>query len=98
MSGKLTVAAMATKALDMIGAYSVRMVAPDPEELRRAVEWMELMVAEDAGTERKFFLTPATTTSTLTADTASYTLSTLMGTSYPSTGILFPVAARSEER
>src|SRR5574340_291365 len=70
-----------------------RMVAPDPEELRRAVEWMDLMVAEDAGTERKFFLTPATTTSTLTADTASYTLSTLMGTSYPSTGILFPVAA-----
>lgn len=93
MSQKLRVVEIATKALELIGAFPSSMVAPDPDELRRTVEWMDMRVAELAGTQRMYFLTPATTTSTLTADTASYTLSTLMGTSYPSSGILFPVAA-----
>lgn len=93
MSHGLKVVEIATKALEKIGAFTVNMVAPDPDELRRTVQWMDLVVSNAGGGQRMFVLTPSTTTSTLTAATSSYTLSTLLGTSYPDEGILFATAA-----
>lgn len=93
MSQKLKVVEIATKALEVIGSYPTSMVAPDPDELRRAVEWLDLLVAELAGTKRLFFLTPATVTGALTSGVSQYTLSTLLGTGYPATGMVFPVRA-----
>jgi hypothetical protein len=93
MSGKLKVVEIATKALEKIGAFTANMTAPDPDELRRAIEWLDITVAHVAGTNRLFFLTPVTVTSTLTAATSSYVLSTLMGVNFPATGMAFPVEA-----
>lgn len=93
MSKLLTVAGIASAALGKIGAFTVAMVAPDPDELARAVEWLDLNVAQLAGTGKCHWLIPNTTTTALTADIASYTLSSFLGTDYPDDGILFPLNA-----
>lgn len=93
MSANLQVAKVAELALGKIGAFTTNMLAPDPDDLARTIKWMDMVVAELAGNTECFWLHPATTTSPLTANIGQYTLSTLLGTSYPSDGILFPVAA-----
>lgn len=93
MSANLQVAKVAELALGKIGAFTVNMLAPDPSEVMRSIEWLDIIVAELAGDNRCFWLTPATTVSVLSANVASYTLSTLLGVDYPADGILFPVAA-----
>lgn len=93
MSRLLPVAKIAEASLQRIGAFTVSMVAPDPDELARTIFWMDLIVAELVGTGRAHWLIPSTVTKALTADTASYSLSTFLGTDYPDDGILFPVRA-----
>lgn len=93
MSRLLTVAGIAEASLQKIGAFTVSMVGADPDELGRAIEWMDLNVAELIGTGRALWLIPATTTTTLTADTASYDLANFLGTDYPADGIIFPAHA-----
>lgn len=93
MSRLLPVAKIAEAALQRIGAFTISMVAPDPDELSRTIFWMDLIVAELVGTGRAHWLIPATVTKTLTATTASYNLANFLGTDYPTDGILFPVQA-----
>lgn len=93
MSRLLPVAKIAEASLQRIGAFTISMVAPDPDELARAIFWMDLIVAELAGTGRAHWLIPATVTKALTATTASYNLANFLGTDYPTDGIIFPVRA-----
>lgn len=93
MSAALKVAKIAELALGKIGAFTVNMLAPYPDDMVRTVQWLDIIVAELAGDTRIFWLTPATTTSALTANVASYTLSALLATDYPADGIIFPIEA-----
>lgn len=93
MSRLLPVSKIAEASLQKIGAFTISMVAPDPDELARTIFWMDLIVAELVGTGRAHWLIPATVTKTLTATTASYDLGNFLGTDYPADGILFPVRA-----
>ena len=93
MSGRLKVSKIAELSLGKIGAFTVNQVSPDTDELYLTVQWLDIIVAALAGTRRCFWLTPATVTKALSANTTSYVLSTLLGTSYPTDGILFPTAA-----
>lgn len=93
MSAKFKVAEIAELALGKIGAFTVAMVAADPDEMVRTVKWMDIVVAELVGTNRAYWLTPQSVTAVLTAAVPTYTLSTLLGTSYPADGIQFPTQA-----
>lgn len=81
------------RALRKIGAFSINDTAADPEELAEALYWLDLAVAELAGTERCHWLIPTTLSIALSADTASYDLSTALGTADPTDGVLFPIEA-----
>ena len=81
------------RALRKIGAFSVNDTAADPEELAEALYWLDLAVAELAGTEQCQWLIPTTLSIALAANTASYDLSTALGTANPTDGVLFPIEA-----
>ena len=81
------------RALRKIGAFSVNDTAADPEELAEALYWLDLAVAELAGTEQCQWLIPTTLSIALTANTPSYDLSTALGTANPTDGVLFPIEA-----
>ena len=81
------------RALRKIGAFSVNDTAADPEELAEALYWLDLAVAELAGTEQCQWLIPTTLSIALSANTASYDLSTALGTANPTDGVLFPIEA-----
>jgi len=76
------------RALRKIGAYSINDAEADPEELQETLYWMDMNLAHICGTEAAFWLRPATISKALTADTGSYVLETLLGTDYPSDGIV----------
>ena len=81
------------RALRKIGAFSVNDTAADPEELSEALYWLDLAVAELAGTEQCQWLIPTTLSIALTANTPSYDLSTALGQANPTDGVLFPIEA-----
>lgn len=81
------------RALRKIGAFSVNDTAADPEELAEALYWLDLAVAELAGTEQCQWLIPTTLSIALTANTANYDLSDALGTANPTDGVLFPIEA-----
>ena len=81
------------RALRKIGAFSVNDTAADPEELAEALYWLDLAVAELAGTEQCQWLIPTTLSIALAANTPSYDLSTALGTANPTDGVLFPIEA-----
>ena len=81
------------RALRKIGAFSINDTAADPEELSEALYWLDLAVAELAGTERCHWLIPQTLSIALSANTVSYDLSNALGTGDPTNGVLFPIEA-----
>lgn len=84
---------IAERALRKIGAFSINHTAADPEELAETLYWMDLAMAELAGTEECQWLIPSTLSFALDADTVSYDLANELGTSNPTAGVLFPVSA-----
>ena len=93
MSKLWKAAGICERALRKIGAFSVNDTAADPEELAEALYWLDLAVAELAGTEQCQWLIPTTLSIALTANTPSYDLSTALGTANPTDGVLFPIEA-----
>jgi hypothetical protein len=81
------------RSLRKIGAFSVNDNAADSGELAEALYWLDLAVAELAGTERCHWLIPQTLSIALTANTVSYDLSNSLGASHPTDGIIFPFEA-----
>ena len=51
---------VAEKALRKIGAFPITDSAADPLEMREALDWLTIIMAELAGRDRVFWLTPAT--------------------------------------
>lgn len=86
-------AKLAELSLGKVGAFSPNDPSADPFELERALYWMDMIVAELAGTKRCHWLIPVTVVRPLTALTATYSLATLLGADYPTDGVLFPVDA-----
>lgn len=84
---------IAERALRKIGAFSINHTAADPEELAETLYWMDLAMAELAGTEECQWLIPSTLSIALSANTVSYDLSNALGTSNPTDGVLFPFSA-----
>lgn len=87
---------IAEKALRKIGAFPVTDSAADPMEMREALDWLTIIMAEFAGKARVFWLVPETVIIPLTATVASYNIKTA-ATNYPELGVQFPIEAFLED-
>jgi len=97
MSGLFSASQICERALRKIGAFSINDSAADGEELQEAAFWFDMILSELAETEACFWLRPDTISSGLTAAQASYVLATLMGTSYPSDGLVSVVSIQYDD-
>lgn len=97
MSRTLKAVEICSRALRLIGKFPVTDTAPDGEDLREALHWLDLLMAEHAGTGRRFFLIPAEPMRIpLVADTATYDLADDVQ-NVPADGFQFPVDAVLED-
>lgn len=93
MSILLTAREISEKALRKAGVLSINDDAAEGPELAETLGWLDLIVAELAGTERCFFFIPDTLSIPLSADTPSYDLDGTLGADGPADGIQFPIFA-----
>jgi len=93
MSSVLSAKAICERALRAINAFPVTDSSADGEQLREAMIWLDLILAENAGTDRLLFLVPGTVQFTLTNGSPSYDLTDALGADAPADGVQFPVGA-----
>ncbi len=89
MSSLLSASEICETALRKIGSFSINDSAADPEEMKEAAKWLDLVVGEMTETERCTWLIQDTVTVPLEADKATYNLANAMGVNYPSDGVMF---------
>lgn len=97
MSQTLTAKQICEEALGAISAFPVTDSAADPDQLRRAMTWLDLIMGETAGVERVFSLIPATLSFPITNGTGTYDLNSTLGSDLPPDRIQAPVQAWLED-
>lgn len=97
MSRQRTAKEICERALRAIGAFPVTESAADGEQLREAMDWLDIIMAERAGVETLFSLIPSTLPVPLTNGTSSYSLNTALGADLPLDRVQFPVEAWLED-
>lgn len=97
MSRSLTAREICERALRQINAYPITESAPDGEQLREALFWLDLIMAEIAGEGHLFWLKTDLLTLDLEPGVASYRLSATMGAEFPLDGVQFPIEAFLED-
>lgn len=98
MSRVMTAKDIGCRALRAIGAWPTTESAPDGENLREAMIWLDMIMAEIAGTERLFSrVTPSMLTFALVNGTSSYDFNATLGAALPADGIEFLVDAWLED-
>lgn len=93
MSAVLSAKQICEQGLRNIGAFTVNDSAADGGQLRQAMTSLDLILAEEAGADRLFFLVPSTVSFTLTNGTPSYDLIGALGANAPADGFQFPIKA-----
>lgn len=93
MSNILSAKDICERSLRAIGAFPVTESAPDGEQLREAMFWLDMELAELSGTNPLLFQQQEPTGFALTPGEREYRLSNAMGSAYPSEGIQFPRGA-----
>lgn len=78
------------RALRMVGEFPTDQTAPDGEQLREALFWLDLIMASNAGLREVFHLQPATVAITLVPGQKDYSLSASMAGFFPRDGFSFP--------
>lgn len=97
MSRIFTAKDICERSLRLIGAFPVTESAPDGEQLREAMTWLDLIMAQVVGTERMFSRVPSTMSMTITNGTQDYILYTALGSELPTDRIQFVVSARVDD-
>lgn len=97
MSRTLTASEIASQALRLIGAFPVTQSAADGEQLREALSWLDLILAEISGTREIFFQVTNTLSLPLEPGRREYPLGDTLGSEFPSQGIQFPREAYLED-
>lgn len=93
MASFMTAREIAEHALRKIGAYTVNDSGADGNELDVALSALDVVLAHHLSVDRFWFLVDAVYTVSLTADQTDYDLKSELGSSWPSDGIIFPIAA-----
>lgn len=86
MSTLLTARQVCEQALRKVGSYSINDTGADPDEMREALSWLDLIMAELAGTNNRLFLRPDTVEIPMVNDQRAYSLDIAgleQGVSYP---------------
>ncbi len=78
------------RALRLVGEFPTSETAPDGEQLREAMFWLDLLMASNAGLREVFHLQPATAELTLIPGQRDYSLRSIMGADWPRDGFSFP--------
>jgi len=89
----LTAKDLAVKALRKVGSFAPHDEGPDPDELAIALESLDMLVGQLAGSMRLWFLVPEEFTVPLTGGTGSYNLRDVLGSAWPQDGIQFVISA-----
>jgi hypothetical protein len=98
MSRVLSASDICAEALGAIGSFPVTETAPDPQVLRRALTWLDMILDQRAGVMRLFRrLAPGTLSMAITNGTQDYDLYAVLGTALPADGIQFVTAAWLED-
>lgn len=98
MSKILTAREIACEALGAIAAWPVTESAPDGEKVRKALTWLDLLMADLVGTERVFGRAePATLSMPITNGTQSYDLNDALGGDLPDDRIQYVIGAWLED-
>lgn len=97
MSQVFTAKQICERALRAIGAFPITESAADGEQMREAMTWLDLLMAEIAGTGTLFFLHTATLSVPITNGTSSYNLNNALGTDLPPDRVQFPLLAWLED-
>jgi len=97
MSQQRTAKQICERALRAIGAFPVTESAADGEQLREAMDWLDILMAEKGGTGRLFSLVPNTLPIPIVNGTTDYNLNTALGADLPVDRIQFPVKAWLED-
>lgn len=84
---------IAEMALQKIGAYTTNDSGADPNELERALEWMETEIAHLSGVHRLHWLIPTTIQFDLEDDIAEYVLADVLASAAPSLLVAYPISA-----
>lgn len=84
-------------ALGAIGKFSINDSAPDTSSLRRAREWLDLIMAQLVGTRRMFSRVDNTLSMLITNGTSSYDLYTTLSSQLPTDKIQFVTGAWMED-
>ena len=93
MSSVLSAVGVCERSLRAIGQFPVTESAADGEQLREAMTWLDLIMAEQAGTTKMWNLIPQTISFNLTNGTSTYSLNNAFGGNLPLDQIQFPVQA-----
>lgn len=93
MSKTFTAKEICERALRAISSFAITDSAADGEHLREAMTWLDLNMAEVAGSQRLFSLIPAKVSLALTNGTGDYDLYTALGADLPLDRVQFPVEA-----
>lgn len=97
MSRTLTAREIGENALRMIGAFPVTESAADGEQLRLALTWLDLILAEISGTTELFWQVADTISLTLENERQEYPLGETLGADFPPDGLQFPRSAYLED-
>lgn len=93
MSQVLTANQICERALRAIGAFPVTDPTADGEQVREAMFWLDLNMAQLAGSTRLFFFVQQQLSIVLTNGTTSYNLNNALGANLPIDGVQFPIEA-----
>jgi hypothetical protein len=95
MSQIMTAKQVVEMALGAGGAFPTTDNAAAPEHMRRGMTFLDLLMGQNAGTGKLFFLVPSPETVffTIVNGTGSYDLIGALGANAPSNGVQFPIAA-----
>lgn len=98
MSRVLTASEICNEALGAIGSFPVTETAPDPQVMRRALTWLDMILGECVGATRHFRrLSPGTLTMPITNGTQDYDLYDALDDELPADGIQYVVEAWLED-
>lgn len=97
MSRVLPAKDICERALRAIGSFPVTEGAADGEQLREAMTWLDLLLAQVVGTTRMFSRVDATLDMAITNGTSSYDLYATLGADLPTDRIQYVVDAWLED-
>jgi hypothetical protein len=95
MSQVMSAKQVCETALRAINAFPITESSADGEQLREAMKWLDMILAQNAGANRLLFLIPApgAVSFVLTNGIEQYDLANALGANAPVDGMQFPVAA-----